>query len=347
MIMQPLEIEVKQFVNSLINDQEVGSKNEYKAIALESALHTPAINSKMVEVLYKDVMSKRNVNFAIIDQTQGDFTKFKHFEMMTSTIQTIERLLADKKVEEVKLLVDIYNMLIECRSDFEFGYKFDVELVKVIYASLIMACHEIINICIVAYVDYLKLPKDIEFKFNKFKNRDLIVIEASKKFLKAYKSGEWRRFMNEFKKGTKNALGVIIGTAVFAVLGAITAVSVTVAILSAIRELIYLFYKTSMNINDYVKIQNNFLKEVIETENENSPGYKKQAYVSAKMDAIGDFIEGKIITNNKKGKDALVESNKTEYSTSVLKSDLDPSVYGDDSEDDIPSAEDQSGITLL
>lgn len=319
-----------EFVNELVLSQDSGKKYAFKKYAME-AFNTPTVKARLVEIIYKDINSMRNINYNDIDNSKGDFTKFKYYELFYRNLTSLNELLSDANVEELKDLNKLHEILIEARSDFEHGYKFEIDLIKAIYNTLVMAAMEYLNVCIIAYVDYLKEVKQILFYFKVRNKNNYVLFKNVKYIIASYNNGDWRKVMNEFKKNNKNFAAVGVAAGILAC--GLLAIVASVALFSAIRELIYFFYSRVYSIAEWAKIQNDFLKESMKHE-KNDKALKKQEWLSSKLQLISDMVEGKTTKRNDEAKKKIKESNNKKIKKSELEKDVEIINTSNDSDED-------------
>jgi hypothetical protein len=292
-------------------------------IAKEAVLN-PEGRSKMIQKLYADIISKNNIDYGKIPLSKGNVTAYEHYGDISKTLEILNSLLDEKNVEELNLTNKLHNLLITGRGDFEFGFKFDIEFLKLTYNTLTMTLHDMINLCIVAYVDYLKEVKHIEFQFKTFKRADRMVLKATRDFIKSYEKGEWSKIVAHFKKNSSNFVGTLL---TYAVPMLPTSVMVSggvvlgiVALLFTIRTLIYLYYSSSMKINQYIKVQSDFLKVSIDNSADgNTDSLDKQKRLLQNLSSITNFIETKVLKTEKDASKELKETNTNNFTPQELR----------------------------
>jgi len=162
------------FVNDLTYLQNAGTKWEYKKFAME-ALSERATKARLIEILYNDMteLSKSN-SYKEIDDSRGDFTKFKHYELFSSSLSTLNKLykgdISSKTLvgNDLDDLNKLHTIIINMRPDFEYGYKMNIDFIMNMYNTMVLAALEYVNVCTVVYVKYLRNPeaRDIKGNFN-------------------------------------------------------------------------------------------------------------------------------------------------------------------------------------
>ena len=324
------EAAVEAFVE-LRNAQPPKDRLKYFNVATES-INNPQTRVKMVQKLYEDLMKHTDIDFGVIPLSKGDFTRYKHYDTMVDTIKSLGLVLKDGE-ETFGLTEKLFNMLIACRSDFEYGYKFEIDLIKTAYCTLVIALHRMIDICIVRYVDSLKQKTGIKLGTSNLKTENLLVIQGVRGILKSYDKGEWTEMISSFKKGRNNWLGTV--GAVAKSVGLITATSTGVALAPAgvavagviglivfiilLRKIVYVFYSSAYKIDDAIRRNKAFLEYTIKnSENQSPTAVIRQEAMLDKFNRIQDVIETRVFAENTKATKALKEANKNRFSIADL-----------------------------
>lgn len=215
-------------------DQDPKTYFKYMDVAVEGIVN-PETRVKLLTRLYDDLMKKGFIDFDKIPLSKGDFTKYVHFKNLTNTIEILGKLTKGYDLEDFKKTQDLYNMIIGCRSDFEYGYKFDIELIKFAYNTMVLALHRAVDISIMSYIEYTKervnekasngffenvnakltnvalnrkYPDKVHLSQSAIKER-LLIMEGIGHILKLYENGDWTKMINSFKQGRSNWLGTI------------------------------------------------------------------------------------------------------------------------------------------
>ena len=345
---QDLILRINEF--TLNQDKKYG----YEKLALESINGGDgAIKGKLVELLYKDVLSKSNIDFGDIPASKGDITKYQLWQNIENCLSALNKLLANQKVEPLTLANDLKNMIVSERQTFANGYKYDIEFIKVTYCTLVLSLMELINICILAYADYLKDVKQIEFK-RLSKGGEQLVVKNVRSIVKSYKKGEWSQAMAPFIKVTKSNLAlesissdyiatemslgslktlVKFGTKAIKILAKVLPIITsstfvivcTIAVFASIRQLIYYFYCGTSKIADYSKNYSAFLAEVTAEGGLDPKAEKRISRASGFFNTIANVIETKILKTNSDAQKAIAKADKDIYSASELQKPIDVS----------------------
>ena len=115
--------------NEMMLAQDAKDRLHYIDIATEAAL-SPAGKSKLIQQLYVDIVSKSNIDFGKIPDSKGNITAYAYYDPMYRSIAALNQLFADKKVDELDLTNKLHDMIITCRSDFEYGYRYDIAIIQ-------------------------------------------------------------------------------------------------------------------------------------------------------------------------------------------------------------------------
>jgi hypothetical protein len=328
------DLAMESFVD-IRNDQPVRDRLHYFDVVLES---TDSNKGTLIQKLYVDIISKSNIDFGKIPDSRGDLTKYEFYKEITSSIDALNQLTDSAKSDDLTMLNKLYDMIITLRSDYEFGYKFDIEFIKLTYNIAVMSLFEMVNVCIMEYANYLRDVKGIQFDFKKMRKKDIIIVRGVKSILKSYENGEWAKLMSQFKKDPKNAFGL---TDILAIAnkipgmdlqrdasGAISgslgtgmtvglAIAGVIAVLLALRLLIYFFYSSAAKIDNYVSVQREFLVIALAKDTSgDAKSIKKQENMLHKLEGISNFIQNKIFKSDNDTAKALSDSNKDNFSKS-------------------------------
>lgn len=193
-------------------DQPTKDRLTYKTAAMEAATLNPESAGNLLQKLYRSIIGRSGINFGKVPDSKGDITKYTKYQTIVQCIDHLDQLLGDKQVEELRLTHKLLNILITACGDFEFGFKTDNQFIKTTYNTMVFALHEMVNICIVIYTDYLTASREGKpYKATTYR-QDLIVVKNVKDFVRMYESGEWNQMIMDLKKGAKNLLGYFFET---------------------------------------------------------------------------------------------------------------------------------------
>ena len=185
--------------------QPTKDRMKYFNVACEALVNENKGN--LIQKLYEDMISKSNIDFGSIPTTRGDFTKFKDYQTVSEAIGILNKLFTGKTVPELEKTNHLFDMIISLRGDYEFGYKFEVEMIKISYCTAVVTLLDMVNLCIVAYVNYLKNTNNTTISFGKLKPKDLYFVQSADSFLALYNSGEWTKLMKTYRAEPNNLFG--------------------------------------------------------------------------------------------------------------------------------------------
>jgi hypothetical protein len=324
--------DLNDFANECLNDMVIAQppkdRLEYKDKVLESSLSV-ASRSVLIQKLYSDIISKSHIDFGKIPDSKGKLTSYKYYEDIAQSLGLLNQLLDKGKVEELRIANDLHDYLISLQNDFIFGYKFDIDFIKLTYCSAVYALHEVIGICILSYVDYLKSVNgaEFEFKWSEGKN-NVLITKAAKNLVNLFKNGEWQKIMMSFKKDSKNFLGsfftiasIATGTATLSISWPIVIIVAVILLLFSLRAIIYVGYSSTAKLNNYIKANKQFLEFSMEHDiTKTDPKVlAKENSVMSFFDNLSNFLERKILKSDKDAKTEMKKTNAESFSKQELK----------------------------
>ena len=160
----------------------------------------PAGRARLVVKLYEECLRPNNVDYGAIPDSRGNILKLKHYDTTAETIDLLNKLFKDQTLtNELKLLNDYHDMLLKSRDDFEYAYKYNIEIIKVMYCNMVRALYDLIDMCVVSYAEYLKNAKENALKMRTVRKTDTLLVKCVKQYLALYKKGDWARMMKFFK----------------------------------------------------------------------------------------------------------------------------------------------------
>ena len=309
---------------------------------------TQESNADMIQKLYTDIISKSNIDFGEIPDSKGNLLKYKEYGLMQQSMERINLLFKGKACEEVSLMNQVHDMIVSCRKDYEMGFTYDIEMIKIAYNVSVMTLYELINLCILAYTKQMRANVGIKFDLGKMKKADNIVFKNAQSLVKSYKSGQWAKIMTQVKKdhailsaptpATESGaaavtFGGLVTTGVTFALSHLPIVipAAIILVFLGIRKLIYFFYSGSAKVKDYVDTQKEFVNATMATEINEGADEKlvgKRNKLLEKLDHVTRFIEGKIFRTNQKAKEEITKSNVENFKKPNFGETLSPGGFG-------------------
>ena len=326
------------------NAQESGKdKLEYFKYVMEGSVET---NATLLQKLYTDILANSNIDFGDIPDSKGNITKYTGYNQMVEAIEMLNKLFEGVGCDEIKIMNSLHDMIVSCKKDYEYGYNFDIEIVKIMYCTSVVALYEMINVCILVYTKKMRQNAGVEIEIGKTKKKDILIIRNSKSLIKSYESGQWSKLINAIKKDPNMFVGATAVTEAKSEVGNIIAdawdsgkvildkipdsfkkvglaLAAVVAVFLAIRGLVYAFAYGAVKIKDYCNTQKEFVEFAVKQEKEDGEPdkvIKKHTKLAERLERIANFIEVKILHTNLKASKEIEKSNKENYPVSDFKS---------------------------
>lgn len=358
-ILQMIPEPVMESLYEIRNAQPPKDRLHYFDVVLEGSIEKNAI---MLQKLYSDIISRSNIDFADIPDSKGNLVRYKGYKLIQEAMDSINFLFDGKNSEEVKLMNRLHDIIIHNTKDYEFGYKFDIEMIKLTYNLSVMTLYEMINVCILAFTKSMRPGAKIEFGYvDKKSKKNLLVIRGAKSLVRIYENGQWAKIVKEFKKnptamnqvpmtategvgmniiasGLKGAANIASKAAAFNpdhnvggfvagaanIIGKVpkpvkivgTIAIAFIAFLLAIRGIVYVYYHSSMKLNDYVKAQKEIVEITTSHDIQNGSAEvneEKRGIIASKLQSISDFIEIRILKTDRDATKDLEESNRENF----------------------------------
>lgn len=318
---------------------------------IDTAIESMAVDSKgnIIQKLYNDMIARSNIDFGKIPNSRGDFSNFGEYQVITEAIGYLNTLLEGKNVKELTMTNRLFDFIVSARSDFEFGFKFDIEIIKLTYNTAVTTLIDMVNLCISGYMNYLKDTNNIKFTFGKIKPKEIYFVKYTESLLMLYESGEWTTIVKQFKGKNSNLFGfddikkfgkTVANTAdafvnmakpdIFKsdavkelidkvpkwVKPVLYTVGSIIALIAIIRLTLSAYYKVGVKINDKLNITKDFVDQM--AKNDSDMGVKQQQMkLSGSLSNAIDFMETKWLKLNNDANKDIQDSNK-EFSLDSL-----------------------------
>lgn len=296
------------------------------------------VNDRMVGNLYQSALKKGHINFDRIPSSKGDIQRVDGYNNMLATLNILRGL--SKKfgisIPEIEVVEDALNNIRMHKPIFDKGFRLEIDFLQTYYNTLVYACIESTSLILSSYVEYTRTVNSVEFRLRRGKGvYGNVCLDSLVKFNKQVKDGSFVKFANGlFSKNGENFLGGAIkagvkvagkyGLQVGPVGGVMALVAVAASIVPVIRELIYYFYESRMQVSEYLEQQKEFLE--MNEFNLNSSSMDaikrnkildKQRNVIGKMEKISDKIRVNQQVANKAASGKIKADNKEYTLTSV------------------------------
>lgn len=319
----------KTYCIKVLLENSSGWQEKQKIQALTEA-EQAVVNDRMVGSLYQSILKKKNINFDDIPFSKGDIQKVDGYENMVATIETVKQLSRkfNIKLDEVEIVENAIVNIRTYKGTFERGFGLDNEFMKLYYNTLVYACIESTSLIVSSYIEYVKTINNVEFRIKKGKGiYGNICLESLNKFNESVKDGSFVKFANSvMDKGNENFMGRSYdgyeGTPLFKKILAV------VTVVPMVRELIYYFYESRMNVSEYLQQQKDFLEmNKFRLESSSMDAQKRNKILAKQQKAIErlDRMSDKIRVNhqlaNKNAEKEIQKDNKDYSLNSVTGND--------------------------
>lgn len=294
------------------------------------------VNDRMVGNLYQSALKKGHINFDRIPTSKGDIQRVDGYQNMVATLNILRGL--SKKfgivIPEIEVVEDAVNNIRMHKPLFDKGFRLEIDFLQTYYNTLVYACIESTSLILSSYVEYTRTVNNVEFRLRRGKGvYGNVCLDSLVKFNKQVKDGSFVKFANGLiSKGSENFLGGlgangIVAAGKTAIKSAIAAhpvaagvmgtIAVAAAIVPVIRELIYYFYESRMQVSEYLEQQKQFLE--MNEFNLNSSSMDavkrnkildKQRNVIGRMEKISDKIRVNQQVSNKSAAGKIKADNK-------------------------------------
>lgn len=266
------------------------------------------------------------VDFGDIPDTKGDITKWKVYRKpLTELMDYVNSVHTISRSEAVLLMNDLNNFLVSCRADFEYGYKTENNFIILTYQTLCLALIDVVALASTEAYTSLNngLARSPMMKNVRYTHKARTLMSSVNSVINTWKNGEWSRIIKYYKntridmyKTNKSATesaaleAAFVGTVATVVLVAALSITGVIAIVSAIRGLITIYYRTATSIDDKARSMIAYLDEIAPYET-NKDALAKQQKASAKLDKIAGFIEARIIKDDNRAEAEIIQEDRT------------------------------------
>lgn len=282
------------------------------------------INDRVMGNIYQSALKRKNIDFDTIPYSKGDISKFDGYDNMVATINMLKQLSKKFgiKMGELDIVDTALSNIRAYRKTFTSGFHLGNEFLTMYYNSLVYACVESTSLILASYVSYVKSVNTTEFTLKKGKGiYGNVCINSLDKFNRSVKNGEFAKFSkNALDKNKQNFTGSAVAIT--------TAIAVAASIIPILRQLVFYYYDTRMNVSEYLEHQSMFLrmnKNAIDSKSlgaqKRNDVIKKQESYARKLDEISDKIRVNSKLTDQKSTSSLKQDNKSYTLKSVTGND--------------------------
>lgn len=285
------------------------------------------VNNRMISNLYQSALKKGNIDFDNIPLSKGDIQKVDGYQNMLGTLDVLKGLSKKFgiKIPEIFTVEDAVNNIRLQRNIFERAFGLNVDFMKMYYNTLVYACIESTSLLISSYVEYTRTVNNVEFSLKKGKGiYGNICLDNLVKFNESVKNGSFVKFANGLMNKDKNEFLGAVGVAK----GAMTAIAIGTSLVPLVRQLIFYFYDSRMQISEFLQQQKDMLEmnkfsveaSSMEAQKRNNI-LNKQKSVIDRLEKVSDKIKVNQQIANKSAENKVKDENKNWNITNVSGND--------------------------
>jgi len=187
---------------NLVKDFYIQEGNDIISYQKLSEDQKEMFNKEIVKRLVDEIESKsQNLDTKIIDDSKGDLTKLTNYSYIKDSIDLLNNMqtVSNKKIPYFDIISNAHGNIIKFKDDFEKGYRYNKNLIKIFYSQITLALISSISFTIATCVDYIKDPMGnyqavLNYNANIRNNYPIVEIDALEKFNLAANNGELAQF---------------------------------------------------------------------------------------------------------------------------------------------------------
>lgn len=341
-----LNEEIAHFVFETMNAVPAQERMGFKAKAqnVMSPKGNPVEQSKLANTLYRSIVksakeyeaSSQTDMFSYAKASKGDVTKIKDWPRAEMCFNRLVGVAGSKKISPnvtlVSTMIDFRKMLLDSKADFEYGFKYHIDIIEILYAYMVESYYELIDAAIVALQEDLQDYAGVRpTKFSGYNG--MIVVTSCQTLVNLYKTGEWKKFMKSFQNakvaanesivfdGLDGEFGmgvieddpfaalegnVIIDKALGIIKTAGITIGVVVTVFFALRGLIAYFFHRAAKHRDHAENQAKLLDNILATDTSLTPEERdKIERKKIKLQETAANIDRKIFKADKAAKEDM------------------------------------------
>lgn len=298
-----------------------------EAVDRVTRVRKDSYTNKYLTYLVNRVEAKaENVNWGDLPNTKGNIIKWKLNTYISAALDIAKSFSPQNAtvIEADKL----YQNIVQHRADFEYGYKSNNRFIILTYQAACFACVDVVMLALIEAENDAIGPKGVGMV------KTIRPSQSSKTLMKsvtglnaAFTNGDWSKIVKGYRTANINTFKATESVTLMSVAASlstvaiIAAVSITggIAILSAIRGLISIYYRTAVNINTKARSMQAYLDETMPYE-QNTSALEKQRKAHASLDKIAGFIEAHIIKDDARAAQEIKQEDIQGLSPAALSS---------------------------
>ena len=219
------------------------------------------VTRNYLEKLYDSIIKKSHVDFGDIPKSKGNIVAYSGYTNMIEILENLQSLANEYRDRDVLSYVTTIKTAIKNMSNlselYEKAFKSHNEYVMLEYSAFVYTIVQSISALLYEFVDYVKRPNDNNIKIvlkNTKYRANLFYFEQLNKFNLINKDMDYRKYlMGMIANGRQNFTGV-------EVVGLLAVISVALAVVPLMRELVFRYYSTRSTVSDCLAQQAYFLE---------------------------------------------------------------------------------------
>lgn len=302
---------------------DLNDRPTLKAVAHLNEASENQVLESLCKKLYENVVNKvDDINFAEIDLSEGDITRIPNYNQLSDAIATMHGILKEFKqdTKPVETIALAMKNIQDREEMFTKGYKLKLELPMITYSVLAASIVTSTSFLIAATIEFIKNPKDDSFnlaidRVELGRSRDHLLFRNLDRFNASCANGKFDQCMNQLiNSKQKNLVGLTGGV----LLGTTALIGIISLILPLIRELIYFYFYSRVQISDFFEVQADLLQmNAYNLQNtsdlpkgEREKIVKKQLKVATNFRAIADKVKVECNKAERKADQEITNTNK-------------------------------------
>lgn len=326
---RPIPMEVDSVV------MEASSKEDQAYMRTMSKHDVTQVNAALVQKMYEHVLKYNKCDYGNIPKSKGRILKVEGMDDAMECLNILLQLhgkhgIPTQDIVEVKSAISTLSRL---SSSFEYGFFINNDYLVVTYNTIVMAILDSTSNLIADYTTYMVTPDEVQYTGvpRKNKGREVLSIDIVKRFNKLARDGTIDSTVNTIVTNiTKRSAGTrttakVAATESLTVSAIIGAVALTAsalfgikALISLVREGVFMFYHSRVKFADYLETQAAFLEmNRLVVEGSNKPAsqkkqiIQKQEKVILKLRRLADKIKINAGDAAQKAEKTLKSENST------------------------------------
>jgi hypothetical protein len=244
-------------VSSIVTEASTPEDKKYIQGMNKDDIHQ--VNGTLVRELYKSVLDRKDCDFGDIPDSKGDIAKCKYYKSTQESLDVLTELMVKNAVPttDVDIVKESVANIKRFKPTFELAFQLKQDYLILFYNTIVMAVIDATSMIIADYMNYLLGPEQSQYDTVKSKNdkgRGRISLDNLQRFNGEVKVGHFETMANyllDAQRKNFTGTGVVITGIVITAL---------VSIVPITRELIYFYYRTRVQLSDYLDMQADFLE---------------------------------------------------------------------------------------